>query len=52
MQANNVLTWVRAGIIEALVGGFKMDFSRMLIVKIHERTFKATITYLFPCLIF
>uniref|UniRef100_M1DYV8 Integrase core domain containing protein n=1 Tax=Solanum tuberosum TaxID=4113 RepID=M1DYV8_SOLTU len=52
MQADNVLTWDFTVMVSALVAGFEMDISRMIITEIHERAFKATITYPFPCLIF
>uniref|UniRef100_M1DFS1 Integrase core domain containing protein n=1 Tax=Solanum tuberosum TaxID=4113 RepID=M1DFS1_SOLTU len=51
-QADNVLTWDRAVMVAALVAGFEIDFARMLIAEIHERAFKASTTYPFPCLIF
>jgi len=36
----------------ALVAGFEMGFTHMIIAEIHERAFKATTIYSFPCLIF
>nr|ABI34335.1 Integrase core domain containing protein [Solanum demissum] len=44
IQADNVLTWDRAVMVAALVAGFERDFTRMIIAKINERTFKATNT--------
>ena len=35
-----------------MVVGFKVDFAWLLQVVIHERAFKATTTYPFPCMIF
>ena len=35
-----------------MVVGFEGDFSRLLLAVIHERAFKASITYPFPCMIF
>uniref|UniRef100_M1DXB6 Integrase core domain containing protein n=1 Tax=Solanum tuberosum TaxID=4113 RepID=M1DXB6_SOLTU len=46
--------WVsdRAVMVAALVAGVEIDFDRMLLVEIHERAFKTSTTYPFPCLIF
>uniref|UniRef100_M1D9A8 Putative plant transposon protein domain-containing protein n=1 Tax=Solanum tuberosum TaxID=4113 RepID=M1D9A8_SOLTU len=38
--------------VAALVAGVDIDFARMLLVEIHERAFKTSTTYPFPCLIF
>uniref|UniRef100_M1DUM3 Integrase core domain containing protein n=1 Tax=Solanum tuberosum TaxID=4113 RepID=M1DUM3_SOLTU len=38
--------------VAALVVGLEINFSRMIIAEIHERDFKASTTYHFPCLIF
>ena len=35
-----------------MVAGFEVDFTWMLKAFIHERAFKATTTYPFPCMIF
>uniref|UniRef100_M1DGJ9 Integrase core domain containing protein n=1 Tax=Solanum tuberosum TaxID=4113 RepID=M1DGJ9_SOLTU len=48
---DNVLKWDRAVMVAALVTGFEIDFAHMLIAEIHERAFKASTTYPFPCLI-
>uniref|UniRef100_M1DA23 Integrase core domain containing protein n=1 Tax=Solanum tuberosum TaxID=4113 RepID=M1DA23_SOLTU len=42
----------RAVMVAALVAGVEIDFARMLLAKIHERAFKTSTTYPFPCLIF
>uniref|UniRef100_M1DHT2 Integrase core domain containing protein n=1 Tax=Solanum tuberosum TaxID=4113 RepID=M1DHT2_SOLTU len=51
-KADNQLTWDRAVMVAALVAGVEIDFARMLLVEIHERAFKTSTTYPFPCLIF
>uniref|UniRef100_M1DKC2 Integrase core domain containing protein n=1 Tax=Solanum tuberosum TaxID=4113 RepID=M1DKC2_SOLTU len=51
-KADNQLTWDRAVMVTALVAGVEIDFSRMLLAEIHERAFKTSTTYPFPCLIF
>ncbi|KAG5581309.1 hypothetical protein H5410_051936 [Solanum commersonii] len=38
--------------VAALVARVEIDFSRMLLAEIHERAFKTSTTYPFPCLIF
>lgn len=52
MQADNILTWDMAVMVAALVAGLKIDFARMMLAEIHERAFKTSTTYPFPCLIF
>ena len=49
---NNIVTWDRAVLVVALAVGFDMDISRLLLAVFHERDFKATTMYPFPCLIF
>uniref|UniRef100_M1DYZ9 Integrase core domain containing protein n=1 Tax=Solanum tuberosum TaxID=4113 RepID=M1DYZ9_SOLTU len=51
-KADNALTWDRAVMVATFVAGFEINFTRMLILEIHERVFKAFTTYPFPCLIF
>uniref|UniRef100_M1DWG7 Integrase core domain containing protein n=1 Tax=Solanum tuberosum TaxID=4113 RepID=M1DWG7_SOLTU len=51
-KAYNALTCDRAVMVAALVAGFEINFACMLIAEIHERVFKASTTYPFPCLIF
>uniref|UniRef100_M1DQ59 Integrase core domain containing protein n=1 Tax=Solanum tuberosum TaxID=4113 RepID=M1DQ59_SOLTU len=51
-KADNQLTWDRAIMVAALVAGVEIDFARMLLAEIHERAFKTSTTYPFPCLIF
>ncbi|KAG5610278.1 hypothetical protein H5410_021559 [Solanum commersonii] len=51
-KADNQLTWDRAITIATLVAGLEIDFAHMLLVEIHEREFKTSTTYPFPCLIF
>ena len=50
--AENILTWDRAVLVAAMVAGFEVDFSTLLLSIIHERAFKASTTYPFPCMIF
>ena len=51
-KADNYVTWDRAVMVAALVAGVEIDFARMLLAEIHERAFRTSITYPFPCLIF
>ena len=50
--ADNIFTWDRAVVKAAMVVGFEVDFAWLLQAVIHERDFKATTTYPFPCMIF
>uniref|UniRef100_M1DTP8 Integrase core domain containing protein n=1 Tax=Solanum tuberosum TaxID=4113 RepID=M1DTP8_SOLTU len=50
-KVDNELTWDRAVMVETLVAGLEIDFARMLLADIHEKAFKTSTTYLFPCLI-
>uniref|UniRef100_M1DW18 Integrase core domain containing protein n=1 Tax=Solanum tuberosum TaxID=4113 RepID=M1DW18_SOLTU len=52
MKADNALTWNRTIMAVTLGAGFEIDFSRMIIAEIHERAFKASTSYPFPCFIF
>ncbi|KAG5580221.1 hypothetical protein H5410_050848 [Solanum commersonii] len=51
-KADNQVMWDRAVIVAALVAGVEIDFARMLLAEIHERAFRTSTTYPFPCLIF
>ncbi|KAG5621180.1 hypothetical protein H5410_006398 [Solanum commersonii] len=51
-KADNQVMWDRAVMVAALVAGVEIDFARMLLVEIHERAFRTSTTYPFPCLIF
>ncbi|KAG5579544.1 hypothetical protein H5410_050171 [Solanum commersonii] len=51
-KADNQVTWDRAVMVAALVAGVEIDFARMLLAEIHERAFRTSTTYPFPCLIF
>uniref|UniRef100_M1DJL9 Integrase core domain containing protein n=1 Tax=Solanum tuberosum TaxID=4113 RepID=M1DJL9_SOLTU len=51
-KADNQVTWDRAVMVAALVEGVKIDFACMLLGEIHERAFRTSTTYPFPCLIF
>ena len=51
-KANNQVTWDRAGMVATLAAGVEIDFARMLLAEIHERAFRTSTTYPFPCLIF
>ena len=50
--ANNIVTWDRAVLMVAMIAGFEVDFAWLLQAVMHERTFKVTTTYPFPCMIF
>uniref|UniRef100_M1DUE6 Integrase core domain containing protein n=1 Tax=Solanum tuberosum TaxID=4113 RepID=M1DUE6_SOLTU len=50
-KADNQLTWDRAVMVAVFVAGLGIDFPRMLLTEIHERAFKTSTTYPFPCLI-
>ncbi|KAG5600404.1 hypothetical protein H5410_031774 [Solanum commersonii] len=51
-KADNQLRWDRAVMVATLVAGVEIDFARMLLAEIHERAFRTSTTYPFPCLIF
>ena len=38
--------------MEAMIGGFEVNFAWLLQVVMQERAFKVTTTYPFPCVIF
>ena len=50
--ADNIVTWDRAVLMAAIIAWFEVDFSWLLQTVMHERAFKVTTTYPFPCLIF
>ena len=49
---DNILTWDGEVLVASLVDGLEIDFVRLLIIVIHERDFKSSITYPFACMIF
>ena len=50
--ADNIVTWDRAILIAAKIAEFEVDFAWLLQAFMHERAFKVTTTYPFPCIIF
>ena len=50
--ADNIVTWDRAVLMAVMIAGFKVDFAWLLQAVMHEREFKVTTTYPFPCMIF
>ena len=50
--ADNIVTWVRAVLMVAMIAGFEVDFAWLLQEFMHERAFKVTTTYPFPFMIF
>ena len=50
--ADNIVTWNRAVLMAAMIAGFEVDFAWLLQAVMHERAFKVTTTYSFPCMIF
>ena len=51
-NVDNILNWDRAVLVAALVLGLEIDFVKLLITVIHERSFKTSTSYPFACLIF
>ena len=49
--ADNI-TWDRAVLMAAMIAEFEVDFAWLLQAFMHERVFKVTTTYPFPCMIF
>ena len=49
---DNIVTWDRAVLMAAMIAGFEVDFAWLLQEVMHEREFKVTTTYPFPCMIF
>ena len=50
--ADNIVTWDRAVLMAMMIAGFEVDFAWLLQAIMHERAFKVTTTYSFPCMIF
>ena len=50
--ADNIVTWDRAVLKAAMIARFQVDFAWLLQAVMHERAFKVTTTYPFPCMIF
>ena len=50
--ADNIVTWDRVVLIAAIIAWFVVDFAWLLQAFMHERAFKVTTTYPFPCMIF
>ena len=50
--ADNIVTYDRAVLMDAMIAGFEVDFAWLLQAVIHKRNFKATTTYSFPCMVF
>ena len=50
--ADNIVTWDRAVLMVVMIAGFEVDFVWLLQAVMHERAFKVTTTYPFPCMIF
>uniref|UniRef100_M1DE30 Integrase core domain containing protein n=1 Tax=Solanum tuberosum TaxID=4113 RepID=M1DE30_SOLTU len=51
-MADNIVTWDRAVMVAALVARMDINFPCLLLGELHERDFKPTTTYYFPCMIF
>ena len=52
ITTDNILTWDRAFLVEAMVAGFEIDFMKLLIYIIHDRAFKDFNSCPFACMIF
>ena len=50
--ADNIITWDRAVLMAAMIAGFEVDFTWLLLAVMHDRAFKVITTYPFPCIIF
>ena len=50
--AHNIVTWDRAVLMVTMIAGFEVDFTWLLQEVMHEREFKVTTTYPFPCMKF
>ena len=50
--ADNIVTWDRAVLMAVMIAGFEVDFAWLLQEVMHERAFKVTNTYPFPCMMF
>ena len=49
---DNIVTLDRAVLMAAMIAGFEVDFAWLVQAVMHERAFKVTTTYPFPCMIF
>ena len=49
--ADNIVTWDHTVLMAAMIVGFEVDFAWLLQAVMHERAFKDTTTYPFPCMI-
>ena len=49
---DNIVTWDRAVLMAAMIPEFEVDFAWLLQAVMHERAFKVTTTYPFPCILF
>ena len=52
IAGDNIVTWDRAVLMAVMIAGFEVDFAWLLQAVMHERAFKVTTTYPFPCMIF
>ncbi|TMX01174.1 hypothetical protein EJD97_025003 [Solanum chilense] len=50
--ADNIVTRDRALLMAVMIAGFEVDFAWLLQAVMHERDFKVSTTYPFPCMIF
>ena len=50
--ADNIVTWDQVVLMATMISGFEVDFAWLLQAVMHERDFKVTTTYPFPCMIF
>ena len=50
--ADNIVIGDRAVLMAAMITGFEVDFAWLLHAVMHERAFKVTTTYPFPCMLF
>ena len=51
-NVDNIVTWDREVFLAAMIAGFEVDFTWLLQAVMHERDFKSTTTYPFPCMVF
>lgn len=52
IKTDNIITWDRQVMVVVMVTWIAFDFPGLLLVEIHEKVFKLTTTYTFPCMIF
>ena len=52
MIVDNIVTWDRTVLMAAIIAVFEVAFDLILQVVMHERAFRVTTTYTFPCMIF